>query len=179
MTQLDIIRILCIKFGKLDACPNWRFIKRYNLMRQITKLLDEFFDMNIFDQADILSSILIHFHRASPSVINNGIFEDLYITDASLEIKFINYAYELDNNGTISYIPSRRTFEIDMIANPKKSDGYKFSYAEFDNLPRNLSSIWNEELAPAVECRFYTIIRSLADMINYAGSYSNIEFVND
>ena len=90
------------------------------------------------------------------------------------------YAYsKTDNNGTISYIPARRTFEIDMIANPKKSDGYKFSYAKFDNLPRNLSSIWDEELAPAVECRFYTIIRSLADMINYAGSYSNIEFVND
>ena len=175
---VDLIRIVCVKLGKLDMLPRWRIVKRRKLIKEIDIIFNEFFSMDIFEQANALSAIILRFYKKSPDIINNA-FNDIRITEVSLEMKLSKYIDEVSHNGIIAYIPSKHTFEIDMIANSNESDGYKFSYSDNNSLPRQLKSIWINELSPAIGYKFYDAIIVIADIINHANYYSSIEFVND
>lgn len=179
MSMIDIIRILCIKLEKIDACPKWRFIKRHKLIKDIDKLFNEFFSADIFEQAAGLASIILHLHSNSPEVINGALVNNIYVTNVSLEMEFDNFTDLISHSGKISYIPSKNTFIVDMEANSFETDGYSFSYSEDTALPKNLHSIWANELAPALKYRFNQIIINLAEIINYIDYYRSIEFVND
>lgn len=176
MTTIDLIRIACIKLGELSALPKWRLLKKRKLIKECNFIFDEFFLMDIFDQANAIASIVLRFYNKSPDIINKVFAsQNIRITEVSIEMNISSENY----TGYVSFIPARNLFEIDIDADQSEADRYKFSYDPSMSLPRQLKSIWVEELAPAIGDKFYTMILAISNIINHVEQYSNIEFVND
>lgn len=172
---INLIRIICVKLGVLYSLPKWRFLKRRKLIKECDIILDDFFYMNIFDQANALSSIILRFYNKSPDIISHiFIIKNIRVTEASIEMQIDSEHH----SGYISYIPARSTFDIDIATGIDTPNRYKFSYDPSTNLPRNLKDIWINELCSAISDKFYTIILIISNIINNVECTDN-EFVND
>ena len=143
----DIIKILCIKLGKLDDIPRWRFIKKYRTERQIVKLYKDLYMADFYDTLDALSAILIHFHKQSPDIISKELKTMLNITDISIQFrldkcvnKFINPNWEYIGN--VTYTASNKDLDYDVYNAKHVGMEFKFTVTKDSVINKTMESIF-------------------------------------
>ena len=112
MSALDIIRIMCIKMGKLEKLPKWRFISRKNISIKIIKLYNEFLDCDIYEKMSILASMLIQINTNTPYLISTELEDTVKINTVSIEIPFKD---DDTYPGSIRYTPKTCEFVVNLI----------------------------------------------------------------
>lgn len=154
MEPVNIIHSLCIKIGDYQNIYRGNFIGRFLLKRKINKLLHEFFNNDIFNQASALTSILINLRSGSDKFLEDRV-KGIRITPVSMEI--------ISGEVFIAYIPKADMFDIDTAYN--NIGGVKFTYGKMGSGSSTMDKIWIS-LIPTLEDKFVDIIYAIADMLN-------------
>lgn len=155
MEPVNIIHSLCIKIGDYKNTYEGNFIGKWILKRKINKLMHEFFNNDIFDQASALSTILINLRFGSNRFLEDKI-DGVRVTSVSIELI-------LEQQVFVAYITKNNLFDVDTAYN--NIGGVKFTYSKTGSGSSSMDKIW-EKLIPDIEDKFIDIIYAIADVLN-------------
>ena len=155
MEPVNIIHSLCIKIGDYQNIYEGNFIGKWFLKRKIHKLMREFFNNNIFDQASALSTILINLRSGSNRFLEDKV-DGVRVTSVSIELMLGEQIF-------VAYITKGDLFDVDTAYN--NIGGVKFTYSKTGSGSSSMDKIW-ESLIPDIEDKFIDIIYAIADVLN-------------
>ena len=174
LSALDIIKILCIKQGKLKALSIFRIFKRHRIMADGKELILKFFDKDIFEQSDALASILIRFHKLAPNYLPATLIENLAIGSSSIQFIFDSKSpFGFKRDGRVTYTPTdimvlhnQASFEINIDAHPNNNDGYLFYYTKDTPLTITEKIHWDEDIADNLKSLYMMLLQHIICITN-------------
>ena len=155
MTPVNIIHSLFIKIWFLNTISKYNFLYRYFIKKKIFKLFNDFFNYNLFEQSNALTSILISLNTKNSDIITNLLEDTVRVTPVSIEVYV--------KNSLVSYIQKGNYFSID--TNIHAAGGYKFDYKINGSGNSNFDSML-DALVPEIEKVYMSIIYSIAVIFN-------------
>ena len=162
MNILDIIRLMCIKIGKLEKIPRWRFLYRKNLEIKIIKLYNDFLKYDMYDKASAISVTLIQF-RNSKDLLPKDLSDTISINPASIKIRLNNSENDEYNNSIVTYTPKISEFIVSYSINNTE---ITYTVAKNIKLSKKYESSFNSIL-DKLDDIYFNIIIAISFIINY------------
>lgn len=162
MNILDIIRLMCIKIGKLEKIPRWRFLYRRSLAIKIVKLYNDFLEYDMYDKASAISVTLIQF-RNSKDLLPKDLSDTISINPASIKIRLNNSENDEYNNSIVTYTPKISEFIVSYNTNNTEIN---YTVAKNIKLSKKYEPSFNSIL-DKLDDIYFNIIIGVSFIINY------------